>query len=213
MVRSNHHRCQTCAWNHLRRTGELRARWADAGQGADIIHQLAERGIDFASVAAQAGQPAADPFDLLCHVGFPHDALDEASARSRILTRRRHLDRVAQASSPASCRTVAVRGARTREAAKENTGGETPPELAAGTAALRRRLLPEAREILDDLLEKYASDGELQLVAVRKHLRDVLELAPISGHGNVNEIAGRFGGVAQLRKAVQQLQTLLYATA
>ncbi len=26
---------------------ELRARWADAGQRADIIHQLADRGIDF----------------------------------------------------------------------------------------------------------------------------------------------------------------------
>jgi len=34
---------------------ELRARWADAGQRADIIQQLAERGIDFQQVAAQAG--------------------------------------------------------------------------------------------------------------------------------------------------------------
>lgn len=49
---------------------ELRARWADAGQRADIIQQLAERGIDFPTIAAQAGKPDADPFDLLCHLAF-----------------------------------------------------------------------------------------------------------------------------------------------
>ena len=70
---------------------------------------------------------------------------------------------------------------------------------------------PEAREILNDLLEKYASDGELQLVAVRKHLPDVLKVRPISDHGNVNQIIGKFGGADQLRNAVNQLQSLLYA--
>src|SRR5204862_327806 len=49
---------------------DLRARWADAEQRAQIIHQLADRGIDFHQVAAQAGQPDADPFDLLCHLAF-----------------------------------------------------------------------------------------------------------------------------------------------
>jgi hypothetical protein len=34
---------------------------------------------------------------------------------------------------------------------------------------------------------------------------------PISDHGNVNEIIGKFGGAGQLREAVGQLQTLLYA--
>jgi hypothetical protein len=33
---------------------ELRARWADVGQRADILQQLAERGIDFATVAAHS---------------------------------------------------------------------------------------------------------------------------------------------------------------
>jgi type I restriction enzyme R subunit len=65
---------------------------------------------------------------------------------------------------------------------------------------------PEAREILDDLLEKYASDGELQFT-----LPDVLKVRPISDHGNVNEIIGKFGGADQLRNAVNQLQSLLYA--
>ncbi len=63
---------------------ELRARWADAGQRADIIQQLAERGIDFPTVAAQAGKPDADPFDLLCHLAF----------NAPVLTRRQRADRV-----------------------------------------------------------------------------------------------------------------------
>ena len=65
---------------------------------------------------------------------------------------------------------------------------------------------PEAREILNDLLEKYATDGELQFT-----LPDVLKVRPISDHGNVNEIIGKFGGADQLRNAVNQLQSLLYA--
>ena len=65
---------------------------------------------------------------------------------------------------------------------------------------------PEAREILGDLLEKYANDGELQFT-----LPDVLKVPPISQHGNVNEIIDIFGGAAQLRNAVNQLQSLLYA--
>jgi type I restriction enzyme R subunit len=64
---------------------------------------------------------------------------------------------------------------------------------------------PEAREILNDLLEKYATDGELQFT-----LPDVLKVRPISDHGNVNEIIGKFGGADQLRNAVNQLQSLLY---
>jgi len=34
---------------------------------------------------------------------------------------------------------------------------------------------------------------------------------PISGRGNVTEIARHFGGFEQLGNAVQELQTLLYA--
>src|SRR5438874_4017389 len=63
---------------------ELRARWADAGQRADIIHQLAERGIDFQQVTLQAGKPDADPFDLLCHLAF----------NAPLLTRRQRADRM-----------------------------------------------------------------------------------------------------------------------
>ncbi|HCE45438.1 MAG TPA: DEAD/DEAH box helicase [Lentisphaeria bacterium] len=139
---------------------DLRVRWANAEQRAEIVHQLADRGIDFANVAAQAGKPDADPFDLLCHLAF----------NAPVLTRRQRADRVKK------------------------------KEL-----AFFNYLSPEAREILNDLLEKYATDGELQFT-----LPDVLKLPSISQHGNVNEIIGKFGGADQLRNAVNQLQTLLY---
>jgi hypothetical protein len=49
-----------------------------------------------------------------------------------------------------------------------------------------------ASKILNDLLEKCSSDREMQWVAVRKHLPDVLKVRPISDHCNVNEIIGKF---------------------
>lgn len=61
-------------------------------------------------------------------------------------------------------------------------------------------------EILNDNLEKYAADGELQFT-----LPDVLKVPPISQHGNVSEIVDKFGGAEQLREAVGKLQILLYA--
>jgi type I restriction enzyme R subunit len=141
---------------------ELRARWADADQRAEIMHQLAERGIDFQQVAAQAGKPDADPFDLLCHLAF----------NAPLLTRRQRADRVKRQQT-----------------------------------AFFSYFAPEAREILNDLLEKYALDGELQFT-----LPDVLKVAPIWRHGNVAEIVRKFGGPDQLRGAVNQLQMLLYAS-
>jgi type I restriction enzyme R subunit len=142
-------------------TVDLRARWSNPKQRAQIIEQLHERGIDFQTLAMQAGQPDADPFDLLCHLAF----------NAPMLTRRQRADRVKKQQ-----------------------------------AAFFGYFAPEAREILGDLLEKYAADGELQFT-----LPDVLKLPPISHHGNVNEIIGKFGGADQLRNAVNQLQTLLYA--
>jgi type I restriction enzyme R subunit len=66
----------------------------------------------------------------------------------------------------------------------------------------------EARQILEELLDKYTEHGTAQFL-----IPDALEVPPISEHGNVIEIAARFGGVEQLRRAVIQLQTLLYAAA
>src|SRR5437899_9646038 len=73
-------------------------------------------------------------------------------------------------------------------------------------AAFFSYFVPEAREVLNDLLEKYADDGELQFT-----LPGVLKVPPISQHGNVAEIMVKFGGADQLRNAVSQLQSLLYA--
>jgi type I restriction enzyme R subunit len=63
-----------------------------------------------------------------------------------------------------------------------------------------------AREVLDELVEKYAVYGTAEFV-----LPGALQVPPISDRGNVIEIAKLFGGAEKLREAVNQLQTLLYA--
>jgi len=65
---------------------------------------------------------------------------------------------------------------------------------------------PEARTILTTLLEKYAEHGTSQL-----NIPDALEVPPISDHGNIVEIAAKFGGTDQLLAAVGKLHELLYA--
>lgn len=141
---------------------DLRTRWADLEQRATLIEALNDRGIDFQTLALQAGKPDADPFDLLCHLAF----------NAPVLTRRQRSERV-----------------RREE-------GEFFSQF--GT---------EAREIIGELLEKYAEDGELQFT-----LPDVLKVSPVSHHGNVTEIIGKFGGEERLRVAVSELQQLLYAS-
>jgi type I restriction enzyme R subunit len=66
---------------------------------------------------------------------------------------------------------------------------------------------PEARKVLDELLEKYAEHGDAQFV-----LPDVLRVPPISTHGQPAEIIKLFGGPNELRQAVNHLQGLLYGT-
>lgn len=144
-----------------RSVAEIRSEWADPARRAEIIGQLAERGIDFDELATAAEQPEADPFDLLCHVAF----------NAPLRTRRERADRL-------------------RHDKKDFFDSYGP----------------EARGILDDLLEKYAEHGTAQFV-----IPDALKVPPISEHGNVMEIAGLFGGAEKLREAVNQLQTLLYA--
>ena len=64
----------------------------------------------------------------------------------------------------------------------------------------------EAREILMELLDKYADYGLAQF-----KLPDVLKLSPIDKHGNIREIADKFGGAQELRAAIENLQSELYA--
>ncbi|MCC7313091.1 MAG: DEAD/DEAH box helicase family protein, partial [Sulfuritalea sp.] len=140
---------------------ELRARWADPAQRAEIIERLAERGIGFDALAEAAQQPEADPFDLLCHFAF------NAPLRTR------------------------------RERAQR---------LRAERKDFFERFGPDARAILDELLEKYAEHGAAQFV-----IPDVLKVPPVSTHGNISEIIQLFGGADKLRAAVTELQNLLYA--
>lgn len=144
-----------------RNASDLRSQWADPEQRAEIIQRLADRGINFEHLAQTAGQPDADPFDLLCHVAF----------NAPLRTRRERADRLK----------------------KEKKD-------------FFERYGPQAKVILAELLEKYAEYGTAQFV-----IPDVLKVPPISQHGNVVEIAEFFGGPEQLRTAVNQLQTLLYA--
>jgi type I restriction enzyme, R subunit len=65
---------------------------------------------------------------------------------------------------------------------------------------------PEARAILEALLEKYAEHGIDQLDDLAS-----LELPPLSAFGTPVEIAQRFGGANALRGAVAELGDLLYA--
>lgn len=68
------------------------------------------------------------------------------------------------------------------------------------------RYAPEARKVLEELLDKYTEHGLAQFV-----LPDILQIPPISDHGQTGEIIRLFGGAAPLREAVTDLQNLLYA--
>jgi len=141
---------------------ELRSRWANPGQRNEIITALAERGIDFTELGESAGQPEADPFDLLCHLAFN-----------------------------APLRTRRERAQQMKQAHNDFFG----------------RYAPEARQVLEELLEKYAEHGDAQFV-----LPDVLHVPPISDHGQPGEIIRLFGGPDQLREAVNELQGMLYGS-
>lgn len=140
---------------------DLRNKWGDATQRAEIIEALRDRGVSFEQLAEDLKQGEADPFDLLCHLAF------NAPLRTR------------------------------RERAQQ---------LKANKPDLFARYSPEARVILEELLEKYAEHGDAQFV-----LPDVLHVPPISDHGQVAEIVRYFGGADQMRIAVTNLQNELYA--
>jgi type I restriction enzyme R subunit len=140
---------------------DIRKRWSDPHQRAEIVALLNARGVDFDELATALRQPDADPFDLLCNVAFS----------APIRTRRERVDQLRQ-----------------------------------GEYAFFARYGPDARAVLEDLLEKYAEHGITQFA-----VPDVLKVPPISERGNVTEIARMFGGPDKLREAVNELQQLLYA--
>lgn len=140
---------------------DLRRKWADFEQRSAVVEMLEERGIDFNELAATAGRPDADPFDLLCHLAYN-----------------------------APLRTRKERAERLRKDRKD----------------FFDQYGPEARGILNELLDKYAEHGSAQFA-----IPDVLEVPPLSEHGNVVEIAAKFGGAEKLMEAVSELQKQLYA--
>jgi type I restriction enzyme R subunit len=85
------------------------------------------------------------------------------------------------------------------------TRRERAQRLRAERKDLFEKYGPEARQILDELLEKYAEHGDAQF-----KLPDALHIPPINEHGNPAEIIQLFGGVEELRHAVNELQSQLY---
>jgi len=68
------------------------------------------------------------------------------------------------------------------------------------------RFTDGAREVLNELLEKYVEFGTAQF-----QIPEILKVPPISERGNVMEIAELFGGGENMRGALAELQQLLYA--
>jgi type I restriction enzyme R subunit len=127
---------------------------------AAIVQALAERGIDFSTLAEATKQPGANSFDLLVHVAW----------NAPLRTRRERAEHI-------------------RKERKDFWGQYTP----------------QARAVLNDLLDKYTDHGVTQLDDLQ-----ILEVPPLSDRGTPVEIAGFFGGASQLRGAVPELQSLLY---
>ncbi len=68
------------------------------------------------------------------------------------------------------------------------------------------RYSESARQVLNDILEKYIEYGTAEF-----KLPEILRLPPISERGTVLEIAVLFSGAENLRGAVSEMQTLLYS--
>jgi type I restriction enzyme R subunit len=66
---------------------------------------------------------------------------------------------------------------------------------------------PEARDVLSEMLEKYVEYGTAQF-----QIPEILKVPPISERGTIPEIAALFGGAERMRTAVNEMQSLLYAS-
>jgi len=66
---------------------------------------------------------------------------------------------------------------------------------------------PDAREVLNAMLEKYVEYGTAQF-----QIPEILKVPPISERGTIPQIAALFGGADRMRSAVNEMQSLLYAS-
>jgi type I site-specific restriction endonuclease len=112
-------------------------------------------------LAEAAGQPDADPFDLLCHIA-----------------------------NNAPIRTRRERAQLLRREKKD----------------FFEKYGPEARAVLNDILEKYVEYGTAQF-----QIPEILKVPPISQRGTVTEIIRLFGGAQHMRNALAKMQQYLYA--
>lgn len=66
---------------------------------------------------------------------------------------------------------------------------------------------PDAREVLDAMLEKYVEYGTAQF-----QIPEILKVPPLSERGTIPQIAALFGGAENMRSAVNEMQSRLYAS-
>ena len=86
------------------------------------------------------------------------------------------------------------------------TRRERAETLRNGRRSFFDKYSPEAKQILNEIVGKYAEHGVAQF-----KIPDILKVSPISEHGNVIEISNIFGGAENLRTALAEMQKLLYA--
>lgn len=83
---------------------------------------------------------------------------------------------------------------------------ERAERLRLGKSDFFENFSPDARQILNEILEKYVEYGTEQF-----KVPDILKVDPISKHGNTLEIAAVFNGPENLKDALTKLQTFLYS--
>ncbi|MGQ0603161.1 MAG: EcoAI/FtnUII family type I restriction enzme subunit R [Anaerolineales bacterium] len=86
------------------------------------------------------------------------------------------------------------------------TRRERSDRLKRDERAFFEKFTSEARQILNEVLEKYIEAGVTEF-----KVPDILKLPPVVQHGNVMEISQKFGGAEKLRATLTDLQTMLYA--
>jgi type I restriction enzyme R subunit len=85
------------------------------------------------------------------------------------------------------------------------TRRERAENVRKGKKDFFERYAPVARQILNEILDKYIEFGIEQFKTP-----DILKVPPIDSHGNVMEIAKNFGNAENMRRAVNRMQQLLY---
>lgn len=87
------------------------------------------------------------------------------------------------------------------------TRRERAESLRRNSKGFFERYSEPARQVLNDILEKYIEFGTAEF-----KIPDILKVPPISERGTVLEIAALFNGAENLRGAVNEMQTMLYAS-